>query len=100
MTQPELPFDPPVDPPHYDHYTVTLARGPMHDELVIRQHQAKSRDAAENLIGGLRDTYNARERVAWQSEEVNADGALYGLAPGGVVYVIRVTPALSVALAS
>ena len=83
----------------YDHYTVELRRGPMHDEKVVRHHEAKSVKDAEALIEGLRDSANQRDGVSWQFEEVNAEGKLYGLAPGGVVYLISVVPPLTTALA-
>ena len=83
----------------YDHYTVELRVGPLHDEKVVRTHEAKSVKDAESLIEALRDTANQRDGVAWQFEEVNAEGKLYGLAPGGVIYVISVVPPLTTALA-
>ena len=74
-------------------------QGPTHDEVTIRRHEAKTVQDAETLIEGLRDTANQRDGVSWQFEEIDAEGNLYGLAPGGVVYLITVVPPLSVALA-
>jgi translation elongation factor EF-G len=67
----------------------------MSDELVIRRHEAKTASDAEKLVEGLRDTYNQRDGVTWQYEETNAEGMLYGLGPGGMVYVIAVSPPLT-----
>ena len=89
FTQPELPLE---WAPVADHFTIELRKGPMHDELVIRRHEAKTRADAEKLVEGLRDTYNQRDGVSWQYEEVNAEGKLYGLGAGGMVYVIAVDP--------
>ena len=82
----------------YDHYTIELRKGPVHDELTIRKHEARSVEDAERLIESLRDTYNQRDGVSWRFEEVNAEGNLYGLGAGGMVYLIKVTPPLNVAL--
>ena len=92
--QPELPLEFAT----YDHYTVELRKGAQHAEETVRRHEAKSVKDAEALIEGLRDTANQRDGVSWQFEEVGADGRLYGLAPGGVVFLITVVPPLSVAL--
>ena len=93
--QPELPLE--VEA-RYDHYTVEIRRGPQYGEGTIRSHKATSVEDALRFIEGLRDTFNQRSDVTWQSEEVNADGAMYGLAPGGEVYVIQVIPPLGVEL--
>lgn len=92
--QPELPLEWAT----YDHYTVEIRRGPLFDEQAIRTHRAESRDDALNLIEGMRDTYGQRENVTWQAEEVDGVGKLYGLAPGGEVYVISVIPPLTTEL--
>lgn len=92
--QPELPLEFAT----YDHYTVELRRGPIHAEETVRHHEVQTVPEAEALIEGLRDTANQREGVTWQFEEVNAEGKLYGLAPGGVVYVISVVPSLTTPL--
>jgi hypothetical protein len=96
---PELQPELPLEFATYDHYTVELHKGPMHDEKLVRSHEARTVRDAESLIEALRDTANQREGVSWQFEEVNAEGKLYGLAPGGVVYVISVVPPLTTALA-
>ena len=79
----------------HDHYTVAIAAGPMHEEKVLRTHDVTTVDDALGLIEGFRDTYNQRNNVTWQDDEVNAEGKLYGLAPGGDVYVISCTPPLT-----
>ena len=76
--QPELPLEFAT----YDHYTIELLKGPQHAEDVVRHHEAKSVKDATALIEGLRDTANQRDGVSWQFEEVDAQGRLYGLAPG------------------
>jgi hypothetical protein len=88
----ELPIE-----PVYSHYTVELRKGSPAEETV-RHHEVKTVPEAEKLIEGLRDTANQRDGVSWQYEEVDVQGNLYGLAPGGVVYTINVVPPLSVAL--
>lgn len=93
-TQPELDLEFAT----YDHYTIELRVGPAHDEKTVRSHEAKSVKDAEALIEALRDTANQRDGVSWQYEGVNDEGRLYGLAPGGVVYVINVVPPLTTAL--
>ena len=82
----------------YDHYTIELRKGPAHAEEVVRAHTARSREDAEAMIEALRDTTLHRDEVSWQAEEVNAEGKLYGLAPGGIVFVISVVPSLSTEL--
>ena len=80
--------------PAPDHFSVTLSVGQLHEEEVIRKHEATTPLNALNLIEGMRDAYRARDGVVWGSEEPNPEGAMYGLAPKGVVYVIRITPAV------
>ena len=92
--QSELPLEHAV----YDHYTIELRKGPQHAEETVRHHEVKTAPEAEKLIEGLRDTANQRDGVSWQFEEVDVQGNLYGLAPGGVVFLITVVPPLSVAL--
>jgi hypothetical protein len=93
--QPELP----LEYASYDHYTIELRKGPLYEETTVRSHEAKTVADAENFVEALRDTANQRDGVSWQFEEVNPEGKLYGLAPGGVVYQISVTPPLSTPLA-
>lgn len=95
MTQPELPLE--WADGQFDHYTIEIRKGPLHGEELIRSHEAKDTDAALNLIDGIRETYMQREGVAWTAEEVNPEGKLYGMAQG-TVYIISVTPPLTVAL--
>ena len=75
-------------------YTVSLRKGPLHAEETVREHKASDIDGAENFIDSLRDYVAQREHVKWQSEDVNAEGRMYGLAPGGIVYSILVHPPL------
>jgi hypothetical protein len=79
----------------YDHYTIELRKGQAHDEQTVRHHTARSREDAESMIEALRDTTLHRDEVTWQAEEVNGEGKLYGLAPGGVVFTIAVVPPLT-----
>jgi hypothetical protein len=77
-------------------FVIELRRGPVGEELVIRRHEADSEDMAAKLVEGLRDTYNQRDGVTWQYELTNAEGKLYGLGPGGMVYTIAVEPPVAV----
>jgi hypothetical protein len=92
--QPELPLEFQT----YPHYQIEIRKGQQHDEEVLREHKATSVEDAENLIEGLRDAYTGRDDVTWRDEEVDPQGKLYGLSPDGVVYVISVTPPLTVKL--
>jgi hypothetical protein len=94
----ELQAELPLEFATYDKYVIELRKGPAHDELTIRRHEATSREDAERLIEALRDSYNQRDGVSWQYEEVQADGRLYGLGQGGMVYLIIVIPPLSTEL--
>jgi hypothetical protein len=98
--QPELPLI--FKEPNVDHYTIQLRRrpDPAQEEQVVREHTATDTTAAESLIEALRDSALQRDDVSWQAEEVNPEGNMFGLAPGGVVYVIQVTPPLSVNLSA
>jgi hypothetical protein len=89
--QPQLPLE---WPDVAEHFTIELRTGPMHDELTTRRHEAKTREDAEKLIEGMRDTCAQRDGVSWQFEETNAEGKLYGLGPKGLVYQIVVSPPL------
>ena len=99
MTEPtseQLELD--LEFPTYDHYTVRLSKGAVGDMEVLRTHTATDVDGAINLIDGLREATVNRDGVTWQFDEVNADGRLYGLAPGGIVFEISVVPPLSTPL--
>lgn len=97
--QPQLPLD--FKEPDVNHYTIQLRRGPLQEEQeVLREHTATDVAAAEAMIEALRDTSLKRDEVTWQAEMVNAEGNLYGLAPGGVVYMLSVSPPLSVSLSA
>lgn len=74
-----------------DHYTVELRRGDLGNLEVLRSHVVKSPDDAMNLIDGLRDSSLQRDGVTWQSDDVDAEGNLFGLA-NGIVYQISVVP--------
>jgi hypothetical protein len=82
----------------YDHYTITLAKGAVGDLEVVRTHSAKDVDGAINFVESLRDNAANRDNVQWQHPEVDAQGVMFGLAPGGVVYEISVVPPLSTPL--
>lgn len=84
--------------PNYDSYTVEIRKGPLHAEETVRTHKATTVREAEDIIEALRDNFNNREDVTWQEEEVDVHGKLYGLAPGGEVWVISVVPPLGVDL--
>ena len=75
-------------------YEVSISAGALHEEELLRKHTATTPEDALNFIEALRDTYAGRESVVWQSEEPNPEGTMYGLAPKGMVYVLRVTPPL------
>ena len=89
-TQPELDLEFPT----YDHYTVTISKGAIGDMEVVRTFNAKESTGALDLIEGLRETYVVRDNVTWQDQEMPESGALYGLAPHGIVWEITVVPPL------
>jgi hypothetical protein len=82
----------------FDHYQVEIRAGQLFDEQVLRSHSAGSVDDALNLLDGIRDAYAQRDEVTWDGEEVDAGGKLRGLDPSGRVYLLSVTPPLTVAL--
>jgi len=89
-TQPELDLEFPT----YDHYTITVSRGAVDEMETVRSFDAKTDEGALDLIDGLRDTYANRDHVIWQVQEMPETGAMYGLAPQGVVWEILVVPAI------
>lgn len=93
-TQPQLDLE---WPDVAEHFTIELRTGPLHDELTVRRHEAKSPEDAAALIEGIRDTCSQRDGVSWQYEETNAEGKLYGMGPGALVYTIVVSPPLPIA---
>jgi len=90
----------PLEYPPVDHYTVTIARGPLHNEQIVRTSFVTAVEDAISTIEAWRDTYNQREAVSWADEEVDAYGRLYGVGPQGEVWLITVVPPLSVELTS
>lgn len=78
-----------------DHYTIELRKGAVGDMETVRQHSAKTTEDAANFVDGIRESCLMREHVTWQGDEVNGEGNLYGMAPGGMVYWISVVPPLT-----
>jgi hypothetical protein len=66
---------------------------------VLRQSKATETRDAISLIEALRDRSAFRDKVVWRSQEVDGHGDLFGLAPGGVIFQIHVTPDLNTELA-
>jgi len=91
----ELPLEWPVPS---SHYTVELRSGNVHALDMVRSNEATDVDGALNLIEAFRDLTRTRNSVTWQDDSVNAEGILYGLAPGGLVWQISVVPPLSTEL--
>lgn len=79
----------------YKHYTVELRRGTMPNLETIRSTKATDVDGAIGLIEGFRDIAVSRNDVTWQDDEVNPEGFVYGLAPGGEVWQIMCVPPLA-----
>jgi hypothetical protein len=88
----------PLEMPVYTHYTVELRKGVVGDMQVVRHHMVPTVDAALNIIDGFVVSTRQRDDVTWQSDEVDAGGNLFGLAPHGVVYQISCVPPLSTEL--
>ena len=82
-----------------DHFTVSLHKGELHGEEFVRSNKAYNRDDAEEFIEAFRTSCHIRDGVVWDGAVVNRNGHLNGLAPGGVSFVISVTPPLNTALA-
>jgi len=81
--------------PVYKHYTVELRKGEMPNLTTVRSTKATDVDGAIGLIEGFRDLAAARNSVTWQDDEVNAEGFVFGLAPGGEVWQIMCVPPLA-----
>lgn len=84
----------------YDCYTIELRKGADPEDMeVLRHHTATTVTDAIGLIEGLRDRSAFRDKVTWRDKEVDGKGDLFGLAPGGVIFLIHVTPDLNTELA-
>ena len=81
--------------PVYKHYTIELRKGTVPDLDVVRSTKATDVDGAIGLIEGFRDLAASRNSVTWQDEEVNAEGFVFGMAPGGEVWQIMCVPPLA-----
>lgn len=81
-------------------YTIEVRSGPLFGEEVVRSIEVPASPIAEtnaiDLIESYREYYANRNEVVWDGEEVNDMGVLNGLAPGGVVYRLVITPPLPV----
>ena len=76
-------------------YTIEIARQVAGDREVLRTHVSTSPEGAEVLVESLRDSYGQRESVAWEREEIDAEGKLVGRSfIADAVYTITVTPSL------
>ena len=92
--QPELPLEWPV----HDHYTVELRKGAVGEMEPVRSMQAPTVEDAISLIESFRDLAANRDGVTWRDNDVDNHGDLYGLAKGGIVWQIHVTPDLNTEL--
>lgn len=91
MVQPELP----IEMPESDHFTVTLYKGPLGGQEIVRQFDTPSVEAALSMVESLRDNAEVRDNVTWDGTEVDQRGILHGLAPGAdsaTPYEITVVP--------
>ena len=94
-----LPSD--VEHTMLDHYTIELRHGTDPEALEVERTQtARSGTDAISIIEAFRDRCSFRYNVTWRSDEVDQGGDLYGLAPGGEIWQINVTPDLDTELAS
>ena len=62
---------------------------------LLRTHQSTTPEGAETLIESLRESYEMREAVEWDSDMVDEEGKLHGHSDAAV-YMIVVTPPLRV----
>jgi hypothetical protein len=79
-------------------YQIELRRddesAPENLSSVVRHHEASNPEDALAFVEALRDDSKVRYSVTWQTEEPVQSGKMFGLAPGGVGYVIAVVPPL------
>ena len=80
-----------------DHYTIEVRCGPQFGEETIRTMEAKTPEDAVIAIESLRESYEQRNQVRWNAEEVDSVGNLYGIDGTRQVWVIHVNPALPAA---
>ena len=92
--QQELPLEWPVN----KQYVIELRKGEMGDLQTQRTMEADNVEDALGVIEGFRNTSESRDDVTWREREVDGTGSMMGLAPGGVVWQIQVTPDLNTAL--
>ena len=77
-------------------FTIEIARRAQSgEEETLRSHTADTIRDAEVMVDSLRESYQEREGVTWEAEEVDSRGHLNGLVHG-VVYTITVVPPLGV----
>lgn len=88
--QPELPLEMPKPS-----YVITVSRGPIHGEVVLRTTTVTDALDAAEIIESYSEFYTNRAYVTWDGEETNESGYLYGLDPEGESYVIQIAPPLA-----
>lgn len=86
MTE-QLTFD--IDDP--SGWIVQLRKGLAHGTELMRSSRAQSRDQVANLVDGFQTHASRSEGVTWNDDQDPVKtGFLGGLAPGGVVWEIRI----------
>jgi hypothetical protein len=85
----------------HDEYTIELRKGNDPEAMdTVRSGTATTTADAVSLIEAFRDRAAFRDDVTWRSDEVDGKGDLFGLAPGGVIWQVHVTPDLNTELVS
>lgn len=80
--------------PVYEHYTVELRK----DNQPVRSTKATTVEAAIDVIDGLRNAAESRDKVTWHGTEVDDSGRLFGIGPEQTVWSIHVVPDLNTEL--
>jgi hypothetical protein len=84
-----------------ENYVIEIGRRAVLAEEVemLRTHTADTPEDAEIMIDALRESYQNRDHVVWEGEEVDEKGFLNGRSvTHDSIYTIRVTPPLKVTL--
>ena len=87
--QPELALEWPV----YHSYKIELRKGPSRE--TISEIEVTDLLEAKIFIEATREFTCQHDEVVWRDPQVDYKGDMVGLAPGGVIWQIHVTPPLT-----
>ena len=81
--------------PEPTEYHIQLRKGDLHNTEQVKSAVVQRLDQVANIVEGYRNHAIQANDVTWKEDRV-VTGFLGGLAPGGVVWEITISPAITI----